>query len=252
VQYNVTRTIVEISREELAAIFRWVQDHRDGSRRQVTVLIGGWAVYCYNPWYGSVDIDIITNSKTRQHLMKFLRDERGFVLERHPVIRNTVVKNSPDGSIIIDFGSREDTCRFEGRSEICPFSLVDNQTEVRTIETRGNVVEVIIPTRALLVLYKLKAAWDRSQRLRTGTSPDAEWETGKLKKDRADILALLDPASGGSDIDVYYLGSQLSEYPFLIDVLRWTADDSDAIAMYRRLSTAQAREVVGRIISLVS
>ncbi|MCK9592098.1 MAG: hypothetical protein M0Q91_08845 [Methanoregula sp.] len=251
-QYNVTRTIVENSREELAGIFRWVRDHREGSPRQVTVLIGGWAVYCYNPWYGSVDIDIITNSKTRQHLMKFLRDERGFVPQRYPFIRNTVVKNSPEGSIIIDFGSREDICRFEGRSELCPFSLIDNQTEARSIEIGGNVVEVIIPTRALLVLYKLKAAWDRSQRLLTGTSPDTEWETGKLTKDRADVLALLDPASGGTDIDVFYLGSQLSEYPFLIDVLRSTANDSDAVAMYRRLNTAQARDVVERIISLMS
>jgi hypothetical protein len=249
--YNPARTIIDASREELAWIFRWVHDHGEDPESPVTVLIGGWAVYCYNPWYGSVDIDIITNNRTRQHLMKFLRDTRGFVPQRHPVIRNTVVKNSPEGAILIDFGSREDVCRFDGRSEICPFSLLDGQTTIMRIETGGSSVPVIVPTRALLLLYKLKAAWDRSHRLQTASSPDAEWEQGKVRKDQADILALLDPAAGGSDIDVHYLGSRLSEFPFLMEVLREIPYNGEAVAMYRRLSPAQARDIVDRLIGLV-
>ena len=120
--YNAARTVIDASREELIEIFRWVQARGEDERDPLTVLIGGWAVYCYNPWYGSVDIDLITNSRARHHLMKYLRDERRFTHRRHPLIPNTVAKHSPEGEILIDFGSREDICRFEGRTEECPFS----------------------------------------------------------------------------------------------------------------------------------
>ena len=109
----------------------------------------------------------------------------------------------------------------------------------------------MVPTRTLLLLFKLKAAWDRAHRLLSGTSYDPEWEQGKVRKDRADILALLDPAAGGTDIDIQYLGSQLREFPFLIDVLREIPLDSEAVVMYRRLSPMQVRDVIDRLLSLV-
>ncbi len=198
--------------------------------------------------------------------MKYLKDERGFVPKRHPMIPNTVVKNTPEGEIRIDFGSREDICRFEGRTENCPFSLLDGQTTAVAIEfptralpfdrgrfDRGGFdgFPIIIPTRTLLLLFKLKAAWDRSYRFMNGTSDDPEWEQGKVRKDRADILALLDPAAGGTDVDIQYLGSKLKEYPFLIDILQDIPRDSDAVAMYRRLSPTQARDVIDRLLGLV-
>jgi len=266
VDYSAARTVVNASREELIAIFRWVHTKGEDPEKPVTVLIGGWAVHNYNPWYGSIDIDIITNKRTKQHLMKFLRDERGFVPKRYPMIPNTVVKNTGDGEILIDFGSREDICRFEGRKENCSFSLLDGQTTTGVIAVptralplnRGRLnrggfggFPIVVPTRTLLLLFKLKAAWDRSHRLQNGTSSDPEWEQGKVRKDRADILALLDPAAGGTDIDIQYLGSQLREYPFLIDVLKEIPLDSDAVAMYRRLSPMQTRDVIDRLISLV-
>ena len=246
--YNTARTVIDASRDELIEIFRWVQARGEDERYPLTVLIGGWAVYSYNPWYGSVDIDLITNSRARQHLMKYLRDERGFVHKRHPMIPNTVVKHIPQGEILIDFGSREDVCRFEGRSEECPFSLLDGRTDVREIRA-GSLI--VVPERTLLLIFKLKAAWDRSARIREGTSYDEEWEQGKLRKDRADILALLDPAAGGTEIDVQYLGTRLHEYPFLVGILREIQLDSDAVAMYRRLSPMKARDVIDRLLSLV-
>ena len=246
--YSAARTVVNASQEELIAIFRWVHTKGENPEKPVTVLIGGWAVHNYNPWYGSIDIDIITNNRTRQHLMKFLRDERGFVPKRHPMIPNTVVKNTREGEILIDFGSREDICRFEGRKENCPFSLLAGQTQAGAM---GAGFPIMVPTRALLLLFKLKAVWDRSYRILNGTSYDAEWEQGKVRKDRADILALLDPAAGGTDSDIQYLGLHFKEYPFLIDVLREIPLDSDAVAMYRRLSPMQTRDVIDRLLSLV-
>ena len=245
--YNAASSVIDASRDELIEIFLWVLARGEDERYPLTVLIGGWAVYSYNPWYGSVDIDLITNSRARQHLMKYLRDERGFIHKRHPMIPNTVMKHTPEGEIRIDFGSREDVCRFEGRTEECPFSLLDGRTQVREIRA-GSLV--VVPERTLLLIFKLKAVWDRLARIRGGTSYDEEWDQGKLRKDRADILALLDPAVGGTEIDIKYLGEQLHEYPFLVEMLREIPLDSDAVAMYRRMNQAQARDVVERLLLL--
>ena len=84
------------------------------------------------------------------------------------------------------------------------------------------------------MIFKLKAAWDRSFRIRNGSASNEEWEHSKLCKDRADILALLDPAAGGTEIDIQYLGERLHEYPFLVEMLRETPNDIDAINMHHR------------------
>lgn len=243
--YSIPRSIIDASREELIEIFRWVQAREKDD--PITVLIGGWAVFCYNPWYGSVDIDLITNNRTRQRLMKYLRDERGFVPQRDPLVPTTVIKNVQEGTILIDFGSREDVCRFVGRDEQCPFSLLDGHTVRREIRPGFSV---IVPERTLLMIFKLKAVWDRQFRIKSKTSTDEEWEKGKLRKDRADILALLDPDAGGRETDIQYLGERLHEYPFLAEMLREIPDDKDAIDLYRRMTDEEAREIIETLLLL--
>ena len=99
--YSLPRTAMSSSLEELMEIFRWIRAHEKDESGPVTVLIGGWAVYSYNPWYGSVDIDLVTNSRSRQNLMWYLRNERGFVFQRDVMVPTTVAKNVPEGKIII-------------------------------------------------------------------------------------------------------------------------------------------------------
>ncbi|MDD2755394.1 MAG: hypothetical protein PHS80_07670 [Methanothrix sp.] len=243
--YSVPKTIISASREELIEIFHWVQAREKDN--PITVLVGGWAVYCYNPWYGSVDIDLVTNNKTRQRLMKYLRDERGFVPQRDAMAPTTVVKTIREGKILIDFGSREDICNFEGRDEQCPFSLLDGRTTTRKVSPGFFVT---VPDRTLLMIFKLKATWDRSFRIQNKTSSDEEWERGKLCKDRADILALLDRKAGGTETDISYLGERLNEYSFLKEMLREIPYDSDAIKMYRRMNQKEALEHIERLLLL--
>lgn len=247
--YKAPRTIVDASREELIDIFRWVRAREKNERDPITVLIGGWAVYSYNKWYGSVDIDLVTNNKTRQRMMKYLRDKRGFVHERDPMVPTTVVKNIQEESILIDFGSREDICRFEGRDEKLPFSLLDGRTEAREISPSSSV-SVIVPERTLLMIFKLKAAWDRSFRIQNGTADDEEWEKSKLRKDRADVIALIDPDAGGTEIDIQYLGERLHENPFLVEVLREIPSDIDAVNMYGRMKQKEVRDSIEKLLLL--
>jgi hypothetical protein len=245
--YDVPQTVKYTSLEELIEIFRWLRNRGEEESHPTTVLIGGWAVYTYNPWYGSVDIDLVTNNKTRQDLMWYLRKERGFVPKRDKMNITTVMRNIAGGTIVIDFGSREDIYKFEGRDEQCPSSPLDGHTEVRAINPGFSVV---VPERTLLITFKLKAAWDRSFRIQNGLSSDEEWEKGKLRKDRADILALLDPAAGGRTIDIQYLGERLHSYPFLTESLRKIPDDIDAINMYRMMNQVDVRDSIEGLLQL--
>lgn len=245
--YSAPKTVIDSSREELIEIFRWVHDRENDGNCPITVLIGGWAVYSFNQWYGSVDIDIVTNNRTRQDLMWYLRNERGFVPQREEMIPTTVVKDVHRGKILIDFGSREEIYRFEGRIEECPFSLLDGHTDVRDI---GAGFPVVVPEQTLLIIFKLKAVWDRSFRIKNGISNDVEWEKGKLCKDQADILALIDPEIRGKEIDIRFLGEMLREYPFLVEILKEIPDDMDAINMYRRMSQENAKASIENLLLL--
>jgi hypothetical protein len=251
--HSISQTIKETSLNELVEIFRWLRNRGEDESHPTTVLIGGWAVYTYNQWYGSIDIDLVTNSRTRRDLMEYLKYNRGFVPLRDPMRPSTTVMKeiqeggNRTGDIIIDFMSREEICRFEGREEQCPFSLLDRRTEAREI---GQGFSVIVPEQTLLMIFKLKAAWDRSFRIQNGRSSNMEWEKAKLGKDRADILSLIDPDVRGTEIDIQYLGERLQDYRFLEGTLREISDDIDAINFYGRITQDKVRHSVEALLQL--
>lgn len=246
--YEVPRSIIEASLAEMAAISRWIND-RENRDDPVTVLIGGWAVYCYNPWYGSIDIDLVTNAKTRKHLMQHLLSAHGFIRRRNPPFKTNVVKNIlPDGEIIIDFIPSDERNYFEGSDATCPMSLLKGRTVPREI-TPGFFVT--IPERSLLLLLKLKAAWDRAYRIKENTSKREDWEKGKLRKDRADILSLIDPRAGGTDLDLMFLGEKIRNYRFLTGTFTTIPDDLDAIQMYGRMDREAARNAIANVMKLI-
>lgn len=247
-RYEVSRSVIDASLAELAEIFHWVYE-RESPEGPVTVLIGGWAVYCYNPWYGSIDIDLVTNAGTRQHLMRHLERARGFIKRRNPPFRNCVVKLiPPGGEIIIDFIPRNHSNYFEGTNVSCPMKLLDGRT-VRKEISPGFFVTV--PERSLLLLLKLKAAHDRTYRIQVQTPDNEDWERGKLRKDQADILSLVDPGNGGMDLDVMFLGEMIRKYEFLVEVLTIISDDRDALQMYGGMDRNTAHRAIGDLLHLM-
>lgn len=215
----------------------------------MTILIGGWAVYCYNPWYGSIDIDLVTNAGTRQHLMRHLETTRGFVKRRNPPFKNSVVKViPPEGEVIIDFIPKNERNCFEGRNETCPLDLLNGRTFVNVISPGFSVT---IPERSLLLLLKLKAAWDRAYRIEEHTSDREDWEKGKLRKDRADILSLIDPGNGGTDLDFMFLGDMLHRYTFLVEILTIIPEDRDSLQMYGRMDRQTAQRAIDDVLRLI-
>ena len=71
----------------------------------------------------------------------------------------------------------------------------------------------------MLLLLKIKAAWDRKFRLDHGQSLNVSWEEGKLTKDYSDIIALLDMGAGQSQLQIDFLGKEFHRQPILFTVL---------------------------------
>jgi hypothetical protein len=246
---NSEQRIIELSRNELTYILQWANARGESSRSPVTVLIGGWAVDSYNGYYGSVDIDLVTNNATKSSLEWHLLNARGYEHYR-AYGSHGVGKHTQYGWIIIDYISRETQDPFEGRPETLDFHMLDTHTELRRV--RG-VDSVAVPTRALLMLFKLKAAWDRAYRIEHGISGEAiTRERGKLIKDCADILALIDPNFGGTELDLEFLGGQFLRFGFLEDYLRTIPENNDALAKYGNMTQRTARETCDKLLSLIS
>jgi len=240
--YNPGPAIIEISLAELGKIVSWLQSREEDPAAPKTVLVGGWAVDTYNPYLGSVDIDIVTNSRTKNRLMYHLQTHEGYRYQsQFPLGKTVYRKVPPHGAIILDFETRESSYPFEGYPHI-PFTLDILAGNIAMRPVRGRTA-VAVPTRAILLLLKLKAAWDRGYRIDHATSFDEQWERGKMVKDCADILALIDPGSGGREIDLETLGTQVSQFPFLKNVILSIPELDAARDRYERMSRQEITTV---------
>ncbi|HEY3420730.1 MAG TPA: hypothetical protein VGK23_09275 [Methanomassiliicoccales archaeon] len=97
----------------------------------------------------------------------------------------------------------------------------------------------------------MKAAWDRNYRISHDSSHDIEWEKGKLRKDRADILALLDPSKGGRDLDIAMLGEKMEEYQFVGQCFDEIITDVDARDFYGRISEKDVKVLIEQLVDLL-
>lgn len=235
--------------EELRHILRWTQSQLP-RRPEACVLVGGWAVYAYNPYLPSIDIDLVLSSKIRARLMNWLRKNRRFERWRPPGAEwQGVRKRAPNGEWVhVDTASRSEEYHFEGRDETLNFDVIAGHVQVEAIDK----IEIAVPERGLMVLFKLKAAHDRKTRLKNGASDDPSWEMGKLVKDRSDILSLLDREAGGDAVSVAFLGNQLRTFPFLVEVLREVGRDPDAASRYGRIPPEQCADLIESTVRLLT
>jgi hypothetical protein len=248
--YEPSQEIIEISGQELTKIGNWIKRHDDGSSVSSIVLIGGWAVDSYNPYWGSVDIDLVTNSHTRRSLMHHLSHHGGYTYDDLYPFGKTVLKTTPHGTIILDFISRTKPYAFEGHPEI-PFSFKILSGNTVLMRVRGGT-EIAVPNRSVLVFLKLKSARDRGYRIEHGNPFISEdHERVKLIKDYADLLALIDPNSGGHKIDLEILGREVSRYRFLKDVITRIPDIDPARERYERMDLQEIIAVCSDLISII-
>lgn len=234
--------LVHESFTELRAVLEWLEASEDRPVAPVrAVLVGGWAVYAYNPYFGSYDIDLVTNARTRRSLMHHLVTRRHFEKYKDPTSREIgVVLVTPEGKAVhIDFASLSQDDTLEGTGRRISMALLVGEATV----VRPGGWYVPIPNRTSLLLMKLKAAWDRQWRLDHGTSRDAGREQEKVIKDEADILALVDADDDEHPLDIQMLGSWFEKNPELGDALETTAGDRRAYGFYDRDRAPVERKV---------
>ncbi len=96
--------MIEESLTYLDAIYKWLENDHSNFKSKNLVLVGGWAVDSFNPWFGSIDIDLVTNSRIRNSLQHYLKRELKFRTEEILPGSKTVAKVTEDGkNIVIDF-----------------------------------------------------------------------------------------------------------------------------------------------------
>jgi hypothetical protein len=234
------------SLEELRHILEWFSVHSEDGRTQRFVLIGGWAVYSYNPWSRSIDIDLVMNQRTKRGLVHHLRVDRGYVRTGPEHLAGRGLERvTPVGAIKLDTVSFESALHFEGLADKLELAFLKTEVVTRKVED----LSVPAPSRSMLLVMKLKAAWDRQWRVDNGTSPDPEWERTKALKDLADVLALVDPARGGTELDVDVIGVQLGDHPVLRTVLERIESEPLAAIRYG-IAQGMATSMTGRLLTL--
>jgi len=246
--YDPGPEIIEASAAELRKIVSWANASGPGHKLQNIVLIGGWAVDAYNPYFGSVDIDLVTDDGNRESLIGYLTTREGYSPRVHYPV-NTVEKVTPHGEIILDFIPKDTPYPYEGHREI-PFTLdiLTGNTVFRNV--RGGA-GILVPNRSVLLLLKMKAAWDRTYRILHQTSADIPWEGRKKIKDCADILALIDPHRGGREVDLEILGREISRAGFLREIVIQIPDLDAVRDRYQRMDRQEIHQVCDDFISLL-
>jgi len=246
--YDPGPEIIEASAAELKKIVSLVNVSGPGSGFQDIVLIGGWAVDAYNPYFGSVDIDLVTDNRSREALIGYLMAHEGYTQRvQYPV--STVEKVTAHGEIILDFIPRENPYRYEGHGDIpFTFGILTGNTVSRNV--RGGA-EIRVPNRSVLLLLKMKAAWDRTYRILHQTSADVRWEGTKKIKDCADILALIDPRQGGREVDLEIIGREIARAGFLRDIIIQIPDLDAVRDRYTRMDRQEIHRVCDDFVSLL-
>ena len=210
-------------------------------------------MYFYNSYLGSIDIDVVGESLSggfvevieryeRVHGYEFLfKDPLGLeVVSRKPILREGNIV----GYMEIDACTVEDPvpARFhEDESKKLSYSLCLLDDNRRPIELPGET-HCYIPRKSLLLLYKVKAARDRSYDLkihRATLAPErVDFLRAKVAKDLADILALLDPAPRSyvvnDSLDPRTLSKIVSDFDlhFALETIRALPLDKKAIQTY--------------------
>jgi len=245
---NSFKVLVEESYSELVSLLKWFSHFGP-----IPIIIGGWAVYFYNSYFGSVDIDMVgpghrglfmdvIERYERTHGYEFVaKNQLGLeVMCRKPVIRNGKII----GYLEIDACTFEDPkpSRFHEKPDRqLPYSLTAKEQYRRKVKLGKDAV-CYIPSKPLLLLYKIKAVRDRIYDLRTKGAivepAKVEKLRGKITKDRADIIALLDPNPGkclieeSFDIDVFQSLVKRFELEFALTTLIELPKYRDAIQLY--------------------
>lgn len=227
------------------------------------VIIGGWAVYFYNPYYGSVDIDVVGPSHRgafdaiiegyeRSHGYEIIQqDPLGTEITASKPIRSKTGKKMGDMEIDACSYQRVGVSKFhEDNSKSLPYSLCERDGCKNEVRIAKDCV-CYVPSKALLTLLKVKARRDRLYDIRargaTMNPSRLAFLRGKAVKDGSDIIALMDPEerrallNGRMDFSqMRALASESNITELVVDTLQEVLKDRNALSLYGRKVDTEA------------
>lgn len=233
-------------------------------------IIGGWAVFLYNPYQGSVDIDVVGPSmgSTFKSIIDRYVVSNGYDLEPLDALGLSVtpIKRVRDkrGNIVaeieLDVATFEDLAAskfHENSDKGLPYGLCWETVNRREVHLED--CAFYIPSKTLLFLFKVKALRDRIYDLATkGPTMSARrvsWLRRKALKDKTDLLALFDEDPPRKPvvteaIDSEIMGSIIGAHrlEFIIQSIEELAQDAQALAIYQhynpRLDEKKVRDSI--------
>ena len=173
------------------------------SIRLSPIIVGGWAVWAHTQFEYSVDVDFVLRSEAELVKLRPFFDQEDFKRETNGGI-SFVKKISDEGlgsyllkHMIFDVALFSDKNTLSENKNIdVPWSLLENNTESKTIEG----ISIEIPSRELLIVFKVKAIIDRSHKLAELRSISGSLRPSKktmlryefkIDKDRRDVQNLI-------------------------------------------------------------
>ncbi len=231
---------------ELRYIFDWSIANRNYRPGDI-ILIGGWAVHSFIPWKYSLDIDLIATGRFKDPLKKHLYSTRDYRKEKDSAGNTLYLKRLDSGDIYLDFLPKRD--QFHGTGKLLNLMEMEYETVPKNISySYESEFQVLVPEISMLLLLKLKAAWDRHYDLSLETTPDKDHLSDKFTKDCGDIIALLQSdAFQFARFD--WLSSIISGFDFLRDLLEQgiIADNST----FDHISHKESKALIKKLLSLI-
>jgi hypothetical protein len=186
---------MDLSLKELENFAKWMNDILG---YQPTI-IGGWAVYFYNPTLGSIDIDVLLPTwEMRDRIINKYLKNNGYELREKAFGEAEWVKlletDNPDSDTYLDVCTIQDKNLVHGKDIEVPWSIAFEWQKSKKVKSG----EIYIPDPEPLLVLKVKAAWDRSYDIEK--SGGSLFLKDKLSKDRLDILSLISNCDIRQDI----------------------------------------------------
>lgn len=207
---------------EIDHLARWTRERP--KRATDLVLVGGWAVHSWAPYYFSLDIDLVVRKDTRDSLLKVLGDWHFYPANpRAGEDKSTWVKDTPGGNqVVLDIagtGPQMANTFARDRTRSIPWREAIDHSAERKISWADPPSEPALRVcdLDLLFLYKLKAFDDRTIRLNQEGDPNG-YLAQKRWKDAKDVWALLELIR--KQPQLVLIRQYFAANPFLADALR--------------------------------
>ena len=251
------------SYRELLDLLLWF--HHQGP---TPILIGGWAVYLYNSYVGSVDVDLVGPSMGGlfDATLESFERERGY----QPVASDPMGLGTRFRKPIIESGELHgyveiDACTYENdvrgfkenTLKELPYELCSRRGLTAQVALSRNC-EVLVPVKPLLFLYKLKALRDRQHDLREKEAvlgyERAAWLRSKIVKDGSDLISLIDsgeyPRVASKEYDASVLRGIVDEFDlgFIVESIEALPFMVESRWLYRDVDESYVKRLVAQIL----